>query len=180
MARPRSRIDAVCQNKKCVHYRKTKGKDIIRKGHNSAGTQMYKCLNCNAYFVQTSGTPLYRKRLPASKVKQLYLALVEKNGIRSTARLTGLNPITVTRWHDDLAEHAQQVNEILTHGLGLAEYEVDEFWTTIKKNRKTIGQNTTSLPAKAKHGVTLQSNAIHTSSSVFPSAVGRRKHVRAS
>lgn len=159
MARPRTRIDAVCPNKKCEYFRKTRGKDIIRRGHNSAGTQMYRCLHCNKYFVQTSDTPLYRKRLPKTKIEALCRALVEKNGVRATARLTGLTPVTVTRWHDDLAEHASQVNDFLTHDLGLSEYEADEFWTTVKKNRKTAARKVNVFMASVKRGVTRASSA---------------------
>lgn len=180
MARPRTRIDAVCQNKTCRYYQKTKGKDIVRRGFNSAGTQMYKCLNCNKYFVETSGTPLYRKRLPKTKIEQLCRALVEKNGVRATARLTQLTTTTVSRWHDDMAQHAQQINAYLTHDLNLGEYEVDEFWSTVKKNRKNIAQNMSLPREKAKHGATPASSATPTFSPGLRSVHGRKKPAHAS
>jgi len=139
---------------------------------------MYRCLNCNKYFVQTSGTPLYRKRLPPKKVEQLCRTLVEKNGIRSTARITQLNPITVMRWHDDLGAHAQHVNAYLAHDLGLSEYEVDEFWSTVKKNRNTTARKIFLLKARGKRGATLASSATRTFSSVSPSAGGRKRLAR--
>lgn len=153
MSRPRSRNDVVCQNPACNYYRKVKGKDVIRRGVNSAGTQMFACLHCGKYFVETSGTPLYRKRLPIKKVELMCRALVEKNGIRATARITKLAVNTVTAWHDDLSKHAREANKILTKNLGLSEYEMDEFWSTVKKNRR----NTAHLPSmqreKGKFGV---------------------------
>ncbi len=179
LARPRSRIEEVCPNSKCVYYQHKKGKDIVRRGFNKRGTQRYYCNHCQHYFVQTSGTPLYRKRLKPQKIDQLCRALVEKNGIRSTARLTGLNPITVMRWHDNLGAHAQQVNAYLTHDLNLSEYEVDEFWTTIKKNRNTTAQKTILQKARVKRGATPASNATRTFSSGSPSAVGRKKRANA-
>ena len=178
LSRPRTRIDEVCQSSVCDYYRKTKGKDIIRKGTNRSGTQMYKCLHCNKYFVQTSGTVFYRKRLPKTKVEQLCRALVEKNGIRSTGRLTQLNPITVARWHDDIAKHAQEIDAYLTRDLGLSEYETDEFWTTVKKNRNTTDPKITSHRARVKRGATPALSATHTFSSRFPSENGRRKPAR--
>jgi hypothetical protein len=39
---------------------------------------------------------------------------------------------------EDLAEHAELVNQTLLVNLGLSQYEMDEFWTTIKKNRKRL------------------------------------------
>ena len=88
MARPRSKIKTVCQNKKCAYYRRETGKDIVRRGFNTAGTQRYFCLHCEKYSVETKGTPMYRRRLSEKKVKQLCELLVEKNGVRSTSRLT--------------------------------------------------------------------------------------------
>lgn len=137
MSRPRSRNDVVCQNRVCSYYRKVRGKDVVRRGFNKSGTQRYYCNHCGHYFVETSGTPLYRKRLPVKKVELLCRALVEKNGIRATARITKLAINTVVNWHDDMASHAKEANAILTKDLGLSEYEVDEFWTTVKKNRRS-------------------------------------------
>jgi transposase-like protein len=152
MARPRTKNKAVCQNKKCSFYRREKGKDIIKRGKNASGTQMYKCLHCNMYLSETKGTPMYRRRLGEKKVRQLCELLVEKNGVRSVSRLTKLNKNTVGAWLDNLASHAHEVTDFLVGNLGLSTYEVDEFWTTVKKNKKTLSPETLRGIAKATHG----------------------------
>ncbi len=146
MARPRGQIDVVCQNRCCTFFRKEKGADIIKRGRNSAGTQMYFCKHCKKYFVERSGTPFYRKRLSMHKVRQLCTLLVEKNGVRSISRITKLNKNTVVYWLEDLAEHAEGLTDYLVHDLGLKTYEVDELWTTVKKNKR-------SLSAQARYGL---------------------------
>src|SRR3989344_5002177 len=98
MARPRGKITAVCQNKECTFYRREKGKDIIKRGYNSSGTQMYKCIHCKKYLSETKGTPMFRRRLNERKVKQLCKLLIEKNGVRSVSRLTKLNKNTIVAW----------------------------------------------------------------------------------
>lgn len=143
MARPRGKIKVVCQNKNCGFFRKEKGKDIVKRGFNRARTQRYFCHHCEKYFVERSGTPFYRKRLSTQKVKQLCTLLVEKNGVRSIGRITKLNKNTVGAWLDDLAAHAAQMTNYLVHDLGLSSYEVDEFWTFIKKTKRKL-----SNPAK--------------------------------
>ena len=140
---------------------------------------MYKCLHCDKYFVETSGTPFYRKRLSKAQVEHLCRTLMEKNGVRATARITQLATGTVMKWHDDLAEHAEEVNDFLTKGLGCSEYEVDEFWTTVKKNRKTAAQKIHFSREKAKRGATLASKGIRRFSRRLRSASGRRKRARA-
>ena len=72
------------------------------------------------------------------KVKQLCTLLVEKNGVRSISRITKLNKNTVVAWLEDLAEHAEQMTNFLVHDLGLSAYEVDELWTTVKKNKRRL------------------------------------------
>lgn len=152
MARPRSKVKVVCQNKECMYYRHDKDKDIVRRGFNRAGTQRYLCLHCNKYLVETKGTPMYRRRLNEKKVKQLCELLVEKNGVRSTSRLTKLNKNTVGAWLDNLANHAFEITEYLAKNLGLSTYEVDEFWATVKKNKRTLSSAARREIAKATHG----------------------------
>ena len=64
--------------------------------------------------------------------------LVEKNGIRSIERLTGHHRDTIGRLLNDLAEHAEQMNDYFIKGLELTPFECDELWTMVKKNRKKL------------------------------------------
>ena len=162
MARPRGKINVVCQNKSCDFFHKEGGKDVVKRGFNRAGTQRYFCNYCQRYSVERSGTPLYRKRLPLRKIKQLCTLLVEKNGVRSISRITKLNKNTVVAWLEDLAEHAEQVMEFLIHDLGLSTYEVDELWTTVKKNKRKLSAHALSGLSKVKLGRTRASNAART------------------
>ena len=138
MARPRSFSPVSCQNSRCKYFLKEEGKDIIKRGKNHAGHQIYKCLHCGRTFSETKATPLYRKRLSELEITRICKLLVERNGIRSIERITGHHRDTIGILLEDLAEHAEQVNQTLLHNLGLSEYEMDEFWTTIKKNRKKL------------------------------------------
>ena len=136
MARPRSHTKAVCQNEKCAYYRKEKGKDIIKRAKNSAGHQRYSCLHCGKYFVETKGTPLYKKKLSERQIKEICFELVEKKGVRAIERTTGHHRDTIGKLLDGLAAHAKDFSEYLVHNLELSTYEVDEFWTFIKKTRR--------------------------------------------
>lgn len=164
MARPRGKISAVCQNEVCGFYHREKGKNIVRRGKNSSGTRMYKCLHCQKYLSETKGTPMFRRRLSERKVKQLCELLVEKNGVRSISRLTKLNKNTVGEWMSNLAQHALQITDFLVEDLGLSAYEVDEFWSSVKKNKKTLSVRARREIAKATRGRTRASNANRTSS----------------
>ena len=138
MARPRSIVYVTCQNLRCKYYLKEKGKNNIKRGKNRAGHHLYKCLHCNTTFSETKSTPLFHKHLSEEEIIRICKLLVERNGIRSIERITGHHRDTIGRLLEDLAEHAELVNQTLLRNLGLSQYEMDEFWTTVKKNRKRL------------------------------------------
>ena len=138
MVRSRSIIPVTCQNMQCRYYLKEKGKELIKYGKNRAGHQLYKCLHCDHFFTETILTPLYRKHLSEEEIIRISKLLVEKNGIRSIERITGHHRDTIGRLLEDMAEHAEQVNRTLLCELNLTQYEMDELWTTVKKNRKKL------------------------------------------
>ena len=138
MARTGSFVHVTCQNLRCKYFLKEKGKHIIKRGKNNAGHQIYKCLHCGRTFSETKSTPLYHKHLSEQEITRICKLLVERNGIRSIERITGHHRDTIGALLEDLAEHAELVNQTLLVNLGLSQYEMDEFWTTIKKNRKRL------------------------------------------
>ena len=137
MARPRSVIKITCQNSACRYYLKEVGKDILKRGRNGAGHQQYYCNHCKKWFVETANTPLYHKHMSRDEVINICKHLVEKNGIRSIKRLTGHHRDTVSRLLDDLAEHADRLNDFLMHDVKLTPIECDELWTFIKKTKES-------------------------------------------
>ena len=155
MARPRSQIRVVCQNQKCDFFRKEKGKEIIKRAKNSAGHQRYYCLHCEKYFVETKGTPLYNKKLSEREIKKICVELVEKKGIRAIERTTKHHRDTIGRLLDDLAAHAKMMTDYLVHDLGLSAYEVDEFWTFIKKTKRKLTTQAKNGLSKVNSGATL-------------------------
>ena len=140
MARPRSKIKEVCQNKNCSHYLKETGKNIIKRGFNRAKHRQYFCFNCNQYFVETKGTPLYQKKLSERKIKEICKELVEKKGVRAISRTHSVNKNTVCSLLSSLANHAVSMTNYLIHDLKLETYEVDEILTYVKKNKKNLSQ----------------------------------------
>lgn len=154
MARPRGKIGVVCPNKNCAFFRKEEGKDIIKRGTNRAGHRQYYCFHCEKYFVETKDTPLYCKKLSARQIRQICKLLVEKNGIRSIERITGHHRDTIGNLLNDLAEHAERLTGYLVHDLGLKTYEVDELWTTVKKNKRKLSAQATNGLRLAKLGRT--------------------------
>ncbi len=154
MARPRSKIEITCQNLKCRYFLKEQGKDIVKRGKNRAGHQQYYCNHCNTWFVETANTPLYRKHLSEDEIINICKHLVEKNGIRSIERITGHHRDTIGRLLEDLAEHAEQMNDYLIKNVGLTPFECDELWSMVKKNRRKLSVRAQLGLKKVTHGFT--------------------------
>jgi transposase-like protein len=127
-----------CQNHRCRYFLKEKGKDLLKRGKNRAGHQQYFCNHCHTWFVETMNTPLYHRHLSENEIITICKHLVEKNGIRSIERLTGHHRDTIGTLLEDVAEHAERMNDFLIRDLKLTPFECDEFWSMVKKNRKTL------------------------------------------
>lgn len=150
MARSRSKSKAVCQNGECAYYRKQAGKDVIKKGINRAGNRQYICLHCKTYFVETKGTPMYNRKISERKVRAICKELVQKKGLRKTAKATNVNKNTISKLLHDLAKHALQMTNYLVHDLSLTTYEVDELWAVVKKKLKGLSTAEKSSLDKAR------------------------------
>jgi len=150
MARPKTHNKAVCQNKECSFYLKIKGKNITKQGKNYARHQRFLCKHCNIVFVETKGTPFYKRKLKERKIKEICKEIVETGGIRSTERKVHVHRDTITRIINALGEHALQMTNYLVHDLDLSTYEVDELWTFIKKNQKGLSPTTINSLNQAK------------------------------
>ena len=105
-------------------------------------------------FVETANTPLYHKHLPKKEIIQICKHLVEKNGIRSIEPITGHHRDTISRLLEDLALHAEMMNDILLQEINIGQFEVDEMWSFIKKNRRTLSKEAQKQLSKVMHGST--------------------------
>lgn len=138
MARPRSKINTVCENNECSHYHKKSNNDIIKIGKSKQKVQRFFCNHCKKSFVETKGTPLYNRKLSKDKILLLCKELVERKGLRAVQRTTGIHRDTVGNYLSAFAEHAVKISKYLTKDLGLTTHEMDEFWTFVKKNKKNL------------------------------------------
>jgi hypothetical protein len=104
-----------CQNKECPNFgRKGSGSLSQRgwSGHKKAIRMLY-CSVCGAHFSERKGTVLSGSRLPEDQVVNVLNHLFEQNGIRQTARLTGVNKDVVNRLAKVAGKHAEKVHEEL-------------------------------------------------------------------
>lgn len=154
MPKKRRKLDVVCPNKQCRCYNKKGLKNIVRNGKKQNGTQNYLCRECSTQFVRTRGTIFYHKKLKKKDVINICRHLVETNSFRGVARETRHNKNTICAYVNLIAQHCEQVNNILIHNIKLGVHEVDEFWSFVKKNKRKWNPATLKTMSKVMHTLT--------------------------
>jgi transposase-like protein len=104
-----------CQHPDCPDYGK-RGHGNLTVCDRYGKSQQYRllyCRTCKARFSERKGTPLFRSTLPPEKAIELIEHIADRNGVRATARLTGVNRNTVVRYSRHLGDHAQQLHDEL-------------------------------------------------------------------
>src|SRR5262249_8118304 len=106
-----------CSNRDCPHPH------VVRNGHMS-GHQRYHCLSCGAWFGETQGTPLYRRRTPPEEIARALLLVMRRGSLRAAEEVTGHNYETISQWLHLAARQAGALTPVLAHDLHLSPLEV--------------------------------------------------------
>jgi transposase-like protein len=102
-----------CQNPSCADYGQRGIGNLTvcgRYGKQKQHRLLY-CRTCRYRFSERKGTPLFGSKLPEDKAVSLFQHLDERCGVRSTARLIGVNRITVVRYSRLAGPHARQLHD---------------------------------------------------------------------
>jgi transposase-like protein len=102
-----------CQNERCPDYGKRGACNLTvcgRYGKQKQYRLLY-CRTCRSRFSERKGTPLFGSKLPEDKIVSLFQHLAERCGVRSTARLVGVNRNTVVHYSRLAGPHAQQIHD---------------------------------------------------------------------
>jgi len=102
--------------------------------------QLYKCNVCGTRFSETAGTPFHRLKTPKERVCRTFRELGEGIGIRGAARAAQVDKDTVLRWLERAGKHCQQVSEYMMQGLKLAQAQMDEMWTFVRKKQRQLSE----------------------------------------
>jgi transposase-like protein len=143
-----------CSNENCSDYNKTGADNIIRRGHNAKGQQMFMCKTCGVRFVETKGTVFYNRHLSEKEIVLICKLLMEKNSIRAIERITEHHRDTIGSLVSDLATHCREVTDFLIKDVGLTKVEVDEMWSFIKKSKRTLAKESLTDLKMAMSGYT--------------------------
>jgi IS1 family transposase len=121
-----------CPNPDCDYRGWVGWGNLSANGHPSGGPwrQLY-CSQCEGYFLETRGTPLYGKRVSPDRLVWAVGALAEGLGIRAVARVFEVDPNTVLGWLVEVAEHAAAFSQYFLHDVRVTQVQLDELFALL-------------------------------------------------
>jgi transposase-like protein len=128
--------DVVCPNPECEYYLKVEGKAVIKRGRYKTGHQRYHCKYCGKFFMDTIGTAVYRKHLPANEIRLIYRLFLEKNTIRGIERITGHHRDTISHLIKGTVRNPKTEEYLVKH-IGLTASECGRLWVLLEKYRES-------------------------------------------
>lgn len=123
-----------CPDEQCLYYGWPGLGNLTSNGHpNSSPWRQWHCRACGGYFLETRGTPLYRRRTVVIEVLGRALtALAEGLSLQATARLCRVEVETVAVWLALAATHFADLAEYLTHHLEIDQVQLDDLYVRLR------------------------------------------------
>jgi IS1 family transposase len=121
-----------CPNPRCDYYGWRGCGNIRANGHPSGGPwrQLF-CVACRGYFLETCGTPLHGKRVPAERLVRVVATVAEGLGIRAVARVFEVDPNTVLAWLIEAADHLEAFSRFRLHDVQVSQVQLDELYVVL-------------------------------------------------
>jgi IS1 family transposase/transposase-like protein len=119
----------------CCRYYGWVGRGNLRaNGHPGGGPwRQLSCVACGGYFLETHGTPLHGKRVPAERLVRVVAALAEGLGIRAVARVFEVDPNTVLAWLVEAADHLQAFSSCVLRDVQVSQIQLDELFAVLSE-----------------------------------------------
>jgi IS1 family transposase/transposase-like protein len=122
-----------CPQAHCTYYGRVGFGNLHANGHpNSGPWRQWHCVACDAYFLETHGTPLYGKRVALDVLVWAVGALAEGLGIRAVARVFEVDPNTVLAWLVEAADHLQAFSHYFLHDVRVTQVQRDELYALLR------------------------------------------------
>jgi len=86
---------------------------------------------CGGYFLETYGTLVHGKRVPAERIVYVVASLAEGLGIRAVARVFAVDPNTVLQWLVETADHLQAFSQYFLNDVRVTQVQLDELYAVV-------------------------------------------------
>ena len=132
-----------CDNSLCACYNQV-GLNNIKINSRPKG-QVY-CNICKNIWVLTKGTMFFGLKTPIDKVIKTLRLLVRGMGLRNASRQEKVTADSILDWIEKASKHANEFTEYMQQYMHLDQVQIDEFWSFIRKKRKTLQSKRNNYP----------------------------------
>jgi len=106
--------------------------NLRANGHPNGGLwRQLQCIACGGYVLETHGTLLHGKRVPAECIGRAIACLAESLGIRGTARVFEVDPNTVLQWLGEAADQLQAFSGYVLCDVHVRQVQLDELYAVL-------------------------------------------------
>ena len=85
-------------------------------------------------------------KTPIEKVIKTLQCLVRGMGLRNTCRQENVTADSVLDWIEKAARHSNEFTNYMQRQMHLEQVQIDEFWSFIRKKRKTLQMKRNEAP----------------------------------
>ena len=124
-----------CDKESCECYNQTEAGNI--KINSRSKGQVY-CNRCGNRWVLTKGTMFFDLRTPIDKVIKVLLCLSRGMGVNNTCRQEKVTADSTLDWIVKASKHSNEFTQYMQQEMNLEQVRIDEFWSFIRKKRKTL------------------------------------------
>lgn len=125
-----------CPNQECPDYgKKNLGNIVCYDQYGKNKVKLLRCRTCRHRFSERHHTVFFGLHTDERTVEKIFRSLAECNGIRATARIIGVDKMTVQRIFNRAGIHCEKVLNQLMKDLHIEECQLDELWSFIKKTK---------------------------------------------
>ena len=122
-----------CDDPDCRYYGWPGLGNLRANGYPNGGRwRQWHCQACRQFFIETRGTPLYRRSVAPNLVHQVLTGLAEGLSLEATARLFELEPETVAQWLALAANHFEALSAYLSQNLELEQVQLDDLYVKLR------------------------------------------------
>jgi transposase-like protein len=98
--------------------------------------QLY-CSGCKKTFSLHKGTMFYRLRTPLDKIIKALSLLSHGMGVKAVCAEESVTADSLRSWVVLASQHTEAFSAHMQHQMHLTQIQVDEFWSFIRKKKKT-------------------------------------------
>jgi len=122
-----------CDEPECEYYGWPGLGNLRANGYPNGGRwRQWHCQACQQFFIETRGTPLYRRAVAPKLVHQVLTGVAEGLSLEATARLFEVEPETVAQWLALAANHFEALAACLSQNLELEQVQLDDLYVKLR------------------------------------------------